>query len=54
MGHNTRLGLSSHQVLEKDAPEEEPNEWIGTLRELVSQWHLEEDTMDPTFPEEET
>ena len=43
----------SRQILEKEAPEEEPNECIRTLRELVSQWYLEEDTMDPTFPEEE-
>ena len=43
----------SRQVLEKEAPEEEPNECIRTLRELVIQWHNEEDTMDPTFPEEE-
>ncbi len=31
----------------------EPNECIRTLRKLVSQWHQEEDTMDPSFPEEE-
>jgi hypothetical protein len=41
------------QVLETESPEEEPYECIKTLRELVSQWHQEEDTMDPTFPEEE-
>ncbi len=41
------------QVLEKKAPVEEPNECIRTLRELVSQWYQEEDTMDPTFPEDE-
>jgi hypothetical protein len=43
----------SRQVLEKEAPEEEPNECIRTLRELVSQVHQEEDTIDPTCPEEE-
>jgi hypothetical protein len=43
----------SRQVLEKEDPEEEPNECIRTLRELVCQWHQEEDTMDPTFPEQE-
>ena len=41
------------QILEKEAPEEEPNECIRTLRELVRQWHQEEDTMNPTFPEAE-
>ncbi len=41
------------QVLEKEDPEEESNEYIRTLRELVSQWHQEEDTIDPICPEEE-
>ena len=43
----------SRQVLENEAQEEEPNECIRTLRELVNQWPQEEDTMDPTFPEED-
>jgi hypothetical protein len=43
----------SRQVLENEAQEEEPNECIRTLRELVSQWSQEEDTMDPTSPEED-
>jgi hypothetical protein len=43
----------NRQVQEKEALEEEPNKCIRTLRELVSQWHQEEDTIDPTFPEEE-
>ena len=43
----------SRQVLEKEDPEEEPNECIRTLRELVSQWHQEEDTIDPICPQEE-
>jgi hypothetical protein len=43
----------SRQVLEKEAQEEEPNECIRTLRELVSQWPQEEDTMDPISPEED-
>ncbi len=41
------------QVLEEEVPEEEPKECIRTLRELVIQWYQEEDTMGPTFPEEE-
>ena len=43
----------SRQILEKEAPEEEPNECIRTLGELANQWYQEEDTMDPTSPEEE-
>ena len=43
----------SSQVLEKEAPGEEPNECIRTLGELASQWHQEEDTMEPSVPEEE-
>ncbi len=43
----------SRQVLEKEAQEQEPNECIRTLRELASQWPQEEDTMDPTSPEED-
>ncbi len=43
----------SRQVLEKEAPGEEPNECIRTLRNVVSQCHQEEDTIDPTCPEEE-
>ena len=43
----------SRQVLEKEDQEEELNECIRTLRELVSQWSQEEDTMDPTSPEED-
>jgi hypothetical protein len=43
----------SLQVLEKEAQEEETNESIRTLKELVSQWSQEEDTMDPTPPEED-
>jgi hypothetical protein len=41
----------SRQVLENEVQEEEPNECIRTLRELVSQWIQEEDTIDPTSPE---
>ena len=43
----------SRQILEKETQEEEPNECIRTLRELVSQWPQEEDTMDPISPEED-
>jgi len=42
----------SRQVLEKETQEEDPNEYIRTLRQLASQWYQEEDTMDSTFPEE--
>jgi hypothetical protein len=42
------------QVLKKEDQEEEPNECIRTLRELVSQWSQEEDTMDPTSHEKDT
>ena len=43
----------SRQVLEKEDLEEAPNECIRTLRELVSQWHQEEDTRDSSLPEGE-
>jgi hypothetical protein len=43
----------SRQVLEDESQEEEPNEYIRILRELVNQWPQEEDTMDPTLPEED-
>ena len=43
----------SRQVLEEVDPEEETTECIRTLRELVSQWHQKEDTMEPTSSEEE-
>ena len=39
----------SRQVLEQEDPEETPNECIRTLRELVSQWHQEEDTKDSSL-----
>ncbi len=43
----------NRQVLEKEAQEEDPNECIRTLRDLVSQWSQEKDTMDPTSPGED-
>jgi len=39
-------------LLEEGASEDEPTECIRTLRELVSQWHQKEDTMEPTYLEE--
>ncbi len=59
-GRQTNLMLSpeilrySRQVLEQEAEEKDPSECIRILRELVSQWHQDDDTMDSTFPEEDT
>jgi len=43
----------SRQVLEQEDPEETPSECIRTLRELVSQWHQQEDTKDSSLSEDE-
>ena len=59
-GRQTNLMISpeilrySRQVLEQEAEEKDPSECIRILRELVSQWHQDDDTMGPTFPEEDT
>ena len=58
-GRRTNLMISpeilrfSRQVLKQEAQEKDPDECLRILRELVTQWHQDEDTMDPTFPEED-